>query len=130
MILRDAFADLVGPRRAVAQLALIAAGAVLTYLLNQDAVKIAIASVVAFAASESVEAVVYVALRDRPWMTRAPVSACIGAAVDSVLFITLAFGFSFQLAFLQWVAKTAGGWFWAQLIDLAKTRRAVLLRHS
>lgn len=124
LIFRDKFADLVGPQRILAQGALIGAGALLTYLINQDAALIAKASVIAFAASEAVEGTIYYLIHKRPWMERAPLAATAGAAVDSVLFITIAFGFSFQIAFAQFVAKVAGGFLWAWLIGQVRGRRA------
>lgn len=130
LIFRDQFADVVGPRRWFIQAGLILAGAVLTWICNPDAAQIAKASVIAFAASESVEAVAYYAMRHRPWMDRAPLSATLGAAVDSVLFITIAFGFNWQIAFAQFVAKVAGAYLWAKLIDTRKERRAVLPRDT
>lgn len=126
LIFRDKFADLVGPRRVLAQSALIAAGALITFLLNQDAASIAKASVIAFAASEAVEGTIYYLNRNRPWLERAPLSAVFGAAVDSVLFISIAFGFSFQIAFLQFVAKVAGAYVWALVIGYVRGKRAVL----
>lgn len=130
LIFRDQFADLVGPRRILAQAVLIGAGAGLTFLLNQNAVQIAKASVIAFAASESVEGTLYYMMRKRPWMERAPLSACAGAAVDSVLFISIAFGFSLPIAFAQWTAKCWGGWLWARVIKRFKERDAVLPRDA
>jgi len=127
LIFRDSFADLVGQRwlAQVLQLSLIGAGALLTYLFNQDAALIAKASVIAFAASEMTEQVFYLLMRGRPWMDRAPLSALVGAAVDSVLFISIAFGFNFRLVFAQWCAKVAGAWLWARAIQTMKSRSEV-----
>ena len=132
LIFRDQFADLVGQRwlAQLLQLGLIAAGAILTYLFNQDAALIAKASVIAFAASETIEQVIYYLLRRRPWMDRAPMSAVIGAAVDSVLFITIAFGFTFTIAFAQFTAKVAGAWLWARVIQAVKDRHEVPARNA
>lgn len=132
LIFRDQFADMVGQRRTaqLLQFGLIAAGALLTYLFNQDAAQIAKASVIAFAASETTEQAIYFLLRHRPWMDRAPLSAVFGAAVDSVLFITIAFGFNWQIAFAQFTAKVAGAWLWARVIQAVKEHRAVLPRDT
>lgn len=126
LIFRDRFADVIGPRRIVAQASLIAAGALLTWLVDRNAVTVAEASVVAFAASEAVEGTLYFAIRHRPWLERAPLSATAGGAVDSVLFIAIAFGFSLPIAFAQFVAKVAGAYLWAHLIGSVRGRRAVL----
>lgn len=132
LIFRDQFADLVGQRwlAQFLQLGLIGVGALLTYLFNQDAALIAKASVIAFAASETSEQIIYFLLRRRPWMDRAPFSAVVGAAVDSVLFITIAFGFTFTIAFAQFTAKVAGAWLWARAIQAVKERREVLPRNA
>jgi hypothetical protein len=54
--------------------------------------KIAIASVVAFTISETVEAVVFTPLRKRSLTAGVAVSATAGNALDSYLFLALAFG--------------------------------------
>ena len=130
LIFRDRFADIVGVRRVIAQAALIATGALLTYLINQDAAVIAKASVIAFAASEAVEGTLYFAMRQWPWLERAPLSATGGALVDSVLFISIAFGFSFPIVFAQFCAKVAGAYLWARLIQGVRRQREVLPRDS
>ena len=122
LIFRDQFADLVGPRRWITQAALMLVGAALTWVANPGARQVALASVVAFGASEATEAVAYYTMRARPWMDRAPLSATLGAAIDSVLFITIAFGFNWQIAFAQFAAKTAGGYLWAKSIEGVRSR--------
>jgi uncharacterized PurR-regulated membrane protein YhhQ (DUF165 family) len=54
--------------------------------------KIAIASVVAFTISESVEAVVFTPLRKRRLTLGVALSATVGNALDSYIFLALAFG--------------------------------------
>jgi queuosine precursor transporter len=53
--------------------------------------KIAIASVVAFTVSETVEALVFTPLRRRNLTTGVALSATVGNALDSFLFLTIAF---------------------------------------
>jgi len=97
--------------------ALIASGSLLSWLLNARAGSIAVASFAAFAASGAADALVYHALRKRPWIWKANGSNVVSAAVDSLVFPTLAFG-----AILPWivagqfVAKVAGGAVWALLL--------------
>jgi uncharacterized PurR-regulated membrane protein YhhQ (DUF165 family) len=97
--------------------ALIASGSVLSWLLNRDAGPIALASFVAFAASGAADALTYHALRDRAWMVKVNGSNIVSAAIDSLVFPTLAFG-----ALLPWIvlgqfaAKVAGGAVWAALL--------------
>lgn len=105
--------------------ALIAVGSLVSYLLNAKAAQIAVASCVAFAASEAVDALVYHALRRRPMLERTNASNAAGALVDSVIFPTLAFGL-----FLPWViagqaaAKVAGGFAYSLL---RKGKRATVV---
>jgi uncharacterized PurR-regulated membrane protein YhhQ (DUF165 family) len=84
--------------------------------------KVAIASVVAFTVSETIEALVFTPLRNRSLALGVLASGVVGTAVDSWLFLTIAFG---SLAF-----------FWGQFFGkgemvlvgaaLTATRRAVL----
>jgi uncharacterized PurR-regulated membrane protein YhhQ (DUF165 family) len=125
LIFRDRFADLVGSRTTsqILQAALIGVGAIATYLLNSDAALIAKASVIAFVASELTEQVLYLLMRNRPWMERAPWAAVPAALVDSVLFITIAFGFSFWIIAAQFGCKVGGAYLWANVIDRLGHRR-------
>jgi uncharacterized PurR-regulated membrane protein YhhQ (DUF165 family) len=54
--------------------------------------KVAIASVVAFTVSETVEALVFTPLRNRNLTAGVALSATLGNALDSFLFLTIAFG--------------------------------------
>jgi queuosine precursor transporter len=92
---------------------IVAAGAI-SYVLNPAAGMIAIASVTAFTAAMIVDAVVYQVLIRKRWIVRANGSNASGAAVDSVVFPTVAFGsFMPEIVLLQFMAKTAGGALWA-----------------
>jgi uncharacterized PurR-regulated membrane protein YhhQ (DUF165 family) len=67
--------------------------------------KIAVASVVAFTISETVEAVVFTPLRNRNLTLGVALSATVGNALDSYIFLSLAFG---SLAFFlgQFIGKS------------------------
>jgi len=54
--------------------------------------KIAIASVIAFSVSETVEAIVFTPIRNRSLTLGVALSGTVGLAIDSWLFLTLAFG--------------------------------------
>jgi uncharacterized PurR-regulated membrane protein YhhQ (DUF165 family) len=96
--------------------ALIAATGALTYLLNPTAGQIAIASACAFTAAALVDWGTFARLRGS-WMFRANGSNVAGAAVDSLLFPTIAFGALMpHIVAMQFVAKVAGGALWAWLI--------------
>ena len=97
---------------------LIATAGVISYALNPAAGIIAIASVTAFTLAMIADAVVYQILIRKRWVIRANGSNASGAAVDSLVFPTIAFGgFMPEIVLLQFLAKTAGGAIWAWLIS-------------
>lgn len=101
-------------------LALIAGTGALTYMLNPAAGMIAIASSVAFTAAALVDWATFLKLRGS-WLYRSNGSNVAGAAVDSLLFPTLAFGALMPgIVLAQFVAKVAGGAVWSFAIHRAK----------
>lgn len=95
---------------------LIAAGSILSWLLNRDAGPVAIASFSAFAAAASVDAVAYHLLRRYPRWLRINGSNVPSAAVDSLVFPVLAFGgFPWAIILGQFLAKILGGFLWSLL---------------
>ena len=95
---------------------LIAATGLLTYALNPAAGMIAIASAVAFTGAAVVDWSVFAKLRGS-WLFRANGSNVAGAAVDSLLFPTIAFGALMpHIVLAQFAAKVAGGAVWAYAI--------------
>ncbi len=104
--------------------ALIAATGALTFLLNPAAGKIAVASSVAFTAAALVDWATFAKLRGS-WLRRANGSNLAGAAVDSLLFPTLAFGALMpHIVALQFAAKVAGGALWAWALARPSNRNA------
>lgn len=98
-------------------LALILATGLLTYLLNPAAGKIAIASACAFTAAAVVDWVTFFKLKGS-WLFRANGSNVAGAAVDSLIFPTLAFGALMpHIVAMQFIAKVAGGSIWAYILN-------------
>lgn len=97
---------------------LIVAGSVLSWALNRSAGAIALASLAAFAASATVDALVYHLLRRRSWLVRANGSNVLSAAIDSLVFPILAFGWPplWAIVIGQFIAKTIGGALWAALL--------------
>lgn len=96
--------------------ALIAGTSVLTYLLNPTAQTIAIASAASFALAALADWLVFSKVRGS-WATRSNVSNVAGAAVDSMLFPTLAFGALMpQIVLMQFAAKAVGGAVWTFLL--------------
>lgn len=89
----------------------------LTLLLNPAAGQIAIASACAFTAAALVDWGAFAKLRGS-WLFRANGSNVAGAAVDSVLFPTIAFGALMpHIVAMQFVAKVAGGALWAWILN-------------
>ncbi len=96
---------------------LIAAGGLLSWVLNRDAAQIALASCTAFTAAGIVDAIVYQLLFKRPRFVKLNSSNIVSATVDSFLFPTLAFGgFIWWATVGQLLAKIAGGYIWALIL--------------
>ena len=119
-----------GGRRWV--LTAIAAGAAVSWLI-EDAVTIpgghlpiAAASAVAFGFSELADLAVYGPLRRKAWPLAVAASNVVGAAVDSLLFLWLAFG-----SVAHWQGNVAGKAYMVAvalpLVWLARSRRAVVV---
>jgi uncharacterized PurR-regulated membrane protein YhhQ (DUF165 family) len=95
LALRDGIEDALGR---LATLLTIAAGTVLSYIVADPA--IALASATAFVVAELADLAVYAPLRRRGrfgggwWLAAVAVSGLIGAVVDTVVFLSLAFGFA------------------------------------
>lgn len=115
---RDRLHDAWRGRRLVPKMAaLIATGAALSWLLNRDAGRIALASMTAFAAAATVDAVAYDLLRNRPRRQRMNGSNVPSALVDSLVFPTIAFGAFLPVIVLgQFAAKVGGGAAWTWLL--------------
>jgi queuosine precursor transporter len=125
---RDQLHELWTKHRAWKMLGLIAVGSAISYaasilladdLLPPDVVaKIALASVAAFASAELIDALSYEGMRRRSvaWLHRVNLSNVAAAAVDSTVFVLIAFGWDWQIAFGQFTAKIAGGFLWSLVI--------------
>lgn len=119
---RDRLHDLWRNNLLVAKMGLlIASGSLLSYLLNTNSVQIAIASFAAFALSAVGDSTVYQLLHKHNWVARANGSNLAGAAIDSLIFPTIAFG-----AFIPWLiagqfaAKVVGGFVWSIVLSRRK----------
>jgi hypothetical protein len=105
--------------------ALVAAGSALSYALSRLldvgppglAGKVAAASAAAFACAFLFDSIVYQAARHLPWLERSNLSNVAGAAADSVVFQTAAFGWNFPAVFAQFTAKVAGGFVWSVVVE-------------
>lgn len=102
---------------------LIASAGVLTYAFNADAGRIAVASSIAFACAAVVDWLVF-AKTPGTWVFRSNASNTAGAAVDSLLFPTLAFGaINPAIMVTMFAAKVAGGAMWAWLLSTKRIGR-------
>lgn len=96
--------------------ALIAGSGLLTWALNPAAQNIAIASAVSFTVAALIDWLVF-SKASGSWSARSMKSNVAGAAVDSLIFPTLAFGALMPAIVLaQFVAKVAGGALWTLAI--------------
>lgn len=104
--------------------ALILFAGLLTWVLNPGAQHIAIASAVAFIISGLVDWMVF-SKASGSWATRSFKSNVAGAAVDSLIFPTIAFGALMPLIVLmQFTAKVVGGAVWAFFMTRFRRRAA------
>lgn len=111
--------------QALQMLAMIATGGALTYLLNPAAGVIAVASAVAFTSAALVDWAVFARVPGA-WMKRANASNVAGAAVDSLVFPTIAFGALLpHIVAMQFAAKVAGGAVWAWALNRFKPVEAM-----
>jgi hypothetical protein len=106
---------------------LIGTGSALSWVLNRDAGQIALASFVAFACAGVADAATYQLLHKREYLVRVNGSNVISAAVDSVIFPTLAFGALMPAIVLgQFVAKVSGGAVWSLVLRRHSAEREVV----
>ena len=130
LVLRDYLHD--AWRSRLAPMAgLIAAAGVISYALNPATGRIAVASCVAFTVAAVADWLVYTLAERKPWLVRSNASNAAGAAVDSLLFPTLAFGaLLWPIVLGQFIAKTLGGAAWSLLIGVARRGRVGVASHD
>jgi len=129
LVTRDALHDLWRGRLLRNMALLIAAGSALSYLLNRDSGQIALASMLAFGAAATADAIVYHVLRDRTWYERVNQSNIAGAGVDSLVFLPLSgIPWTWALLFSLFCCKVAGGVVWSFALSRGADGRAWLGR--
>jgi len=103
---------------------LIGTGSALSWFLNRDAGRIALASFVAFACAGMADAIVYHVLGKRARLVKVNGSNVVSAAVDSFVFPALAFGVPLLWGVMlgQFVAKVGGGFLWSLILGLRRER--------
>lgn len=107
-------------------LLLIGTGSLLSAVLNWNAAPIAIASFGAFLAAGIVDTLVYGALGNHSKMVKMNGSNLVSAAVDSLVFPALAWGFPLMWGIVigQFAAKVIGGAIWSYLLTRRSTKLA------
>ena len=117
--LRDKLHDLwEGENLPIKMGGLIATASVVSYAINPATGMIAFASLAAFSLSMVADSVVYQYLKYKDKVIRINVSNIAGAAVDSVVFPTIAFGgLMLEIVALQFLAKVFGGFIWGKILN-------------
>lgn len=103
---------------------LIGAGSVLSALLNIQAAPIALASFLAFACAGMADSLIYHVLRRHGRLMRMNGSNVVGAAIDSLVFLSLLAALAGlpwssvpPLVLGQWGAKIIGGFLWSLALN-------------
>jgi queuosine precursor transporter len=96
---------------------IIAAGGLISWVLNRNAGMIALGSTLAFVYAALVDTACYQCLRDKNRLIKVNGSNILSAATDSLVFPSVAFG-SIMPAIIagQMIAKVAGGFIWSLII--------------
>jgi uncharacterized PurR-regulated membrane protein YhhQ (DUF165 family) len=90
---------------------------VLTYLLNPASQMIVVASTISFLAASLVDWIVFLKTTGS-WLKKANLSNTASAAVDSLLFPTIAFGVLMpEIVIMQFAAKIIGGFMWSAFFN-------------
>lgn len=112
--------------------ALIASGSILSWFLNRGAGQIALASFLAFASAAIVDAVAYQRLYGRSRWQKINGSNVLSAAVDSIIFPVVAFGWPPLLPIIagQFLAKLAGGVMWSWVIIRFYNRATAVIQEA
>jgi len=97
-------------------LALIGTGSFISFLLNYDALLIAVASFSAFALAGLSDTVVYALLGDKSKLVKMNGSNVVSGTVDTTAFVIIA-GLPLWVIPAQILAKIFGGAFWSVLIN-------------
>lgn len=114
LVLRDYLHDSISRQ---GMLALILMSGSLSYLANPATAHIAAASTIAFVAASLADWSIYEAAKCKPWLVRSNASNMIGAAVDSLVFPSLAFGVVlWPVVVGQFAAKVLGGGVWSVML--------------
>lgn len=102
---------------------LILSGAIITTILNADAINVAFASVVAFSAGTLCNTFLYSKMYHLDRVLRMTRSNAVTSVIDSTVFPLLAFGFiDIRITIAQILFKTAGAYAWALVVRRLRIR--------
>lgn len=108
--------------------ALVAVSSLITYLINQDAQLIALASVGGFVTAQVMAGLFYQRAIKKSYFVKVNGSDAIGIVFDSVVFQVIAFGYiTPEITLSQTVLKIIGGFFWYWVIFVKL--KAHVLKH-
>ena len=108
-------------------LLLIMVSALITYLLNHGASRIALASVLAFSGALTIDVLIYQKLFYRSKIVKMNGSNVGSALIDSILFPTIAFGvFMPWIILFQFLAKVFGGAIWTWILLKLEIKRVYI----
>jgi len=96
---------------------LIITGSIITYLLNTDSLNIAVASTVAFFSAAVIDSIVYKYMEKHKWFYRVNTSNFLSTVTDSIIFLSIAFGFSIVPIIIQILAKYSGAFIWSLILN-------------
>jgi len=97
--------------------ALVAVSSAITYLINQDAKNIALASVGGFISAQIVAGIFYQLTIKKSYFIKVNGSDAVGIILDSIVFQMIAFGFiTYEITLSQTLLKIIGGFFWYWVI--------------
>ena len=121
-----------GRHLATKMAALIAAGSLLSWFLNRDAGQITLASFLAFAGAAITDTAVYQRLHHRPRWQKMNGSNVLSAAVHSIIFPVVAFGWPPLVVVIlgQFAAKVLGGAVWAWIIIRVGSRQTAVTQEE
>jgi len=102
---------------------LIAAGSILSWWLNADAGRVALASFLAFNSAGLSDAGMYQVLGERSRLVKMNGSNVVSAALDTIVFVLIA-GLPLWIIPAQYLAKIIGGLFWSMALERFRHKMA------
>lgn len=114
LVLRDVMHESLSKTK---MLSIVVVAGIVSFLINAESKNIAIASFTAIVISCFVDYYVYSKTKG-PWIKKSNTSNFFSGFTDSLVFPLIAFGvFNPYIFVLQWLAKFAGGFIWALLLN-------------